>query len=123
MTSVHVEEHEVWMLNQELHLCCESSACSSVNDAMVGRYAEGDGIGWIPSVSSFLAWIFNILRILACLTNRDDCSLGSQHYWRGIRSTDVANARDAERAVGKVFCNQGACVSFISQAEEVPIDL
>ena len=120
---MHVQQHQVRVLDQQLHFCCESCAGGPVNDAMVSRDADRNHVGWLPSVAFFLLDIFHILGLLAGFANSYDSCLRSQDHRGGVGPSDVADARHTESAIGKVISSKLVLVCLASQLDYVLIDL
>ena len=89
---MHVEEHEVGVFNKLFHSGSETSNGCAVQDTVIGRDAEVDGVDWLKLVSFGFAAVFDVFGNFVSLADCDDSGLGSQDCWHEVSATKVPHA-------------------------------
>lgn len=88
---MHVEKHQVRLLDELLHAGAESRHGGSIKYSVVGGDTEVDGLCGLPSVSFRGTQVLDPFGVLVCLSNSDDGGLGAQDGRHEVSSAQVTN--------------------------------
>jgi hypothetical protein len=99
---VHVQHHQVGVLDQLLHSGAEPGAGCTIDHSMIRAYAVVDGFSLLDSVAFRLRLVVDELSERVRLAYRDDSSLGPQDCRHEVATADVAHGRHAESTIVEV---------------------
>ena len=115
---MHREQHQVRVLDQLLHSLRELSDCSAVQDSMVRRDREIDGLSRHELILVLVPWC-----ICVRFANSDDSNLRSQNSRHKVSTTDVTNWRNTKGWIRKIIGCQFVCCSSLNQLLQISVNL
>ena len=89
---MHVEEHEVRVLNQLLHPLGKPRTGRSIDHSVIRTDAEADSVSFLDSNAIRVCIVVDKLGDPVGLSDRDNGSLRAQNRWNKVPSTDITNA-------------------------------
>jgi len=120
---MHVEEHEVRVFDQLLHLDWETGNSGTIKHTMVSWNTKVNTVLRLPSVSVRVSQIVYVLGLSVSLTNSNDSSLRSKNSWDEVATTKVTNARYTKCTIFKISFDQTTSLSFFPHFNELFINL
>ena len=89
--SVHIQEHQVRVLNELLHAGSESGARRPINHSVVCTDAEVNLIGFLNTETIRFGIVVYKLCYTVGLADGDNCGLRAQDSWHEVASANIAH--------------------------------
>ena len=87
---MHVEQHEIRVLDELLHSSAESGTGCTVDNSVIGRYAEVDGVHCLKAVTILASVIVDKLCNAVSLADCNNGGLWAQNSWDKVSASNVA---------------------------------
>ena len=120
---MHVEEHEVRVLNQLLHPLGKPRAGRPIDHPVIRTDAEADSVSLLDSDAIRVRIVVDKLGDPMRLSDRDNGSLRAQNRWNKVPSTDIADALDTKSAIIEITLCQSAIRSLLGKILEIAVNL